>query len=337
MSSISTQICAPRARTARIAGAALAVAITGALLVPMSTASAQTAQGALVRCPDGAKPVPATDTKPAHCAPSRLTAAPAPTQDGPGTGDPGQGRDTPAQGAIVRCPDGAKPVPATARKPAHCAPSRLSAAPSPTQDGPGTGDPGQGRDTPAQAAIVRCPDGARAVPATDKKPAHCAPSRLTAAPSPTQDGPGTGDPGQGRDNTAQLVARDLALVESFRIGATAMEWGTSATLLSSAAAFKQAGACGFRYSYRTRNVGGVGTAATTNRIHRDAANGAVLATAALPGLAPSTYGTSSGHVLLKPGTWMLYAQVDATGQIAESNEANNLRRVRVTVTGSCAG
>jgi hypothetical protein len=41
-------------------------------------------------------------------------------------------------------------------------------------------------------------------------------------------------------------------------------------------------------------------------------------------------------VWLAPGTWMLYVHADATGTNAETDEANNLRRVRVTVTGSCA-
>jgi hypothetical protein len=134
-----------------------------------------------------------------------------------------------------------------------------------------------------------------------------------------------------------MLSRDLALVDVFRIGDQAMGWGTSGTLASAAAVSRADGACRFRFVYRTRNQGAIGTAATSNRIHRDAASGAVLATSPLPALAAGTTGTSSGHVTLKPGTSMLYVHVDAPNAVAESNEANNLRRVRVTVTGDCAG
>lgn len=154
----------------------------------------------------------------------------------------------------------------------------------------------------------------------------------------TEGGPGTGDPGQGRDPVGmQLGTRDLALAEPFRIGTESMAWGTTASLPASTAAFRQNGACGFRFAYPTRNAGTVPTPATINRLHRDTQAGPVMAVSPLPALAVGAQAVSSGHVLLKPGTWLLYARADATGQVTETNEANNLRRVRVTVTGSCAG
>lgn len=203
----------------------------------------------------------------------------------------------------------------------------------------------------ALVALLAGPTGSVAAQATqdDPKPCppgtiasgsgalRCAPADFTNPPRPAQDGPGTGDPGQGRDSTAQLVARDLALVETFRIGSAAMAWGTSASIAADSAAFKKNGMCGFRFLFRTRNAGGIPTPATSNRIHRDTATGAVLATRPLAALASGAVGVSDGHVLLKPGTWMLYAHADDPNAIAESNEANNLRRVKVTVTGACGG
>lgn len=145
-----------------------------------------------------------------------------------------------------------------------------------------------------------------------------------------------GGPGMGGGAAAFAAATpDLALTGSFRLGTVVIPWGTSATVSADDAAFNKLGLCSFRYLYRTRNQGTGGAAATSNRIMRDHQAGPVLATKALPALAPGAVAGSDGHVSLKPGTWMLYVHADAPLTVAESDEANNLRRIRVTVKGDC--
>ncbi|HUP43664.1 MAG TPA: CARDB domain-containing protein [Thermoanaerobaculia bacterium] len=70
-------------------------------------------------------------------------------------------------------------------------------------------------------------------------------------------------------------------------------------------------------------------------IRLDAPAGPELAKDALPGLAAGAQHTSSGHLWLKGGTWTLYVGVDNDFVVAESDEQNNLRHVRVRVNGRC--
>lgn len=178
---------------------------------------------------------------------------------------------------------------------------------------------------PAQAAAAQEP--AAGAQASQKLKADIPPKKGDRDP---------GGPGQGGGAAAFAAAiPDLALIGSFRLGSVVIPWGTSATVSADEAAFKKLGLCSFRYLYRTRNQGTAGAAATSNRIMRDHQAGAVLATKALPALAPGAVAGSDGHVSLKPGTWMLYVHADAPSTVAESDEANNLRRVRVTVKGDC--
>lgn len=181
-------------------------------------------------------------------------------------------------------------------------------APPQTDEDPGGG--GQGRQDPQQDEAVPLPD-----PPADEDP---------------------GGPGQGRQVLGLPGGQpDLALVNSFQLGNATIPWGTAATVAATDAAFIRRGRCGFRYKYVTRNQGAAGAAASNNRIHRDAPAGPVLASNARPALAPAADAVSDGHVLLAPGTWMLYVHADDPSAVAESDEKNNLRRVRVTVDGKC--
>jgi hypothetical protein len=161
-------------------------------------------------------------------------------------------------------------------------------------------------------------------------------TKLKAVIPPKKGDRDPGGPGMGGGVAAFAAAiPDLALIGSFRLATVVIPWGTSATVSADDAAFKKLGLCSFRYLYRTRNQGAGGAAATSNRIMRDHQAGPVLATKALPALAPGAVAGSDGHVSLKPGTWMLYVHADAPLTVGESDEANNLRRVRVTVKGDC--
>lgn len=163
---------------------------------------------------------------------------------------------------------------------------------------------------------------------------------VVAPPHPQND-PTRPDPDDGNQvfllpPPKPLPLRDLALAASgFRLGNQLIPWGTDAAIADADAVKREGGTCQFRYLYGTASLGPVASLATTNRVSRDAPAGPVLASAALPALAGGASANSSGHLKLKPGTWMLYAMADAAATNAESDEANNLRRVRVTVTGDC--
>lgn len=160
--------------------------------------------------------------------------------------------------------------------------------------------------------------------------------RLTA-PADPQPGPTRPDPDGGDAKVMHLVAlRDLALQPGFSLGGIQIAWGNTAVIPAAAASSKQRGKCSFRYVYATRNLGSAASVATDNRILFQTKDGAVLSSRPLAALAPNAAANSSGHVRLAPGTWMLYVHADATATNAEFDETNNLRRVKVTVTGSCA-
>ncbi|NZA25768.1 hypothetical protein H0E84_05175 [Luteimonas sp. SJ-92] len=144
-----------------------------------------------------------------------------------------------------------------------------------------------------------------------------------------------GGPGQGRQIMQARVLPDLSLVGAFTIGTGPVGWGTSTQLPASAAVRQQDGRCVFRYAYPTRNQGPGASAAAVNRIFLDAPDGPQLAEDPLPALAAGVASTVSGHILLAPGTWTLYVHADAAQQVMETDEQNNLRRVRVTVEGDC--
>lgn len=347
MSSTPTAIhTSPRIRAsefARGATPALLLAIAAALAFPSGTASAQSAPARASACPAGWAPVPAGVNPALRCLPRSLIAS-LPRQ---------RASASPPRG----CPSGWKPVSSTLNPVLRCLPDGAADAVAPRAADPSGCPAGWTAVPPGVNPLLRClPDNIAALASSSRagapsgcptgwKPVEegvnpvmrCLPGSIGTINPPQKGGPGTGDPGQGRDGQSQAVALDLALVEAFRVGPTLMEWGTGGEVPASSAAFRRHGTCGFRFLYRTGNEGAAGTQQTVNRIHRDTQTGAVLASGTLPTLEAGAVGTSDGHISLKPGTWMLYVHADAPNLVPEANEANNLRRVRVTVTGSCEG
>ena len=161
---------------------------------------------------------------------------------------------------------------------------------------------------------------------------------FTAPDDPVPNGPTRPDPDGG--DVVQLkavVMRDLVLQPGFTLSGVQIAWGSTTAIIPAATAVeKQNGKCLFRYVYGTRNHGPVASLPTENRIRFQTMDGAVLSSRPLPALGHHAVANSSGHVLLAPGTWMLYVHADATAVNAESDESNNLRRVKVTVKGSCS-
>lgn len=350
MSSTPTAIRpSPRIRASeftRGATPALLLAITAALAFPSGTASAQSAPAKASACPAGWAPVPAGVNPALRCLPRSLIAS-LPRQ---------RASASPPRG----CPSGWQPVSSALNPVLRCLPDGLPA------DAPRAADPsgcpaGWTLVPPGVNPLLRClpdniaalasksravaqsgcPTGWKPVEAGVNPVMRCLPGSVGIINPPQKGGPGTGDPGQGRDGPTQAVALDLdldlALVEAFRVGPTLMEWGTGGEVPASSAAFRRSGTCGFRFLYRTGNQGAAGTKQSVNRIRRDTEAGPVLASSKLPALEVGAVDTSDGHIYLNPGTWMLYVHADAPNLVPEANEANNLRHVRVTVTGSCEG
>lgn len=346
MSSTSTAFhTSPRTQASeflRGASPALLLALAAALACQSGTAAAQSAPARASQCPAGWAPVPAGVNPALRCLPQSLIAS--------------LPRQRTSASPPLGCPSGWKPVSSTLNPVLHCLPDRLAAADAPRAADPSGCPAGWTTVPPGVNPLLRClpnniaalasssqpvatagcPSGWKPVEAGFNPLMRCLPGSVGAIIPPQKGGPGTGDPGQGRDTQTQVVALDLALVDTFRIGPTLMEWGTSAEVPASSAAFRRRGSCGFRFLYRTDNQGGAGTQATVNRIHRDTQVGPVLASSPLSALEAGEVATSDGHISLKPGTWMLYVHADAPDLVAEADETNNLRRVRVTVTGSCA-
>ncbi len=327
-------------RLAAAPGAALAT-LAFALALASSAAPAQTRTAAPQRtapppgCPAGWKPVPQELNSALRCLPDNYTATLAPGTAAPPPGCPaGWQPVAPGVNPILRCqpsnlaaptrqgaapppgcPSGWKPAPHGLNPALRCLPDNLVLTPQPGSAAPPPG----------------CPTGWKPVPPGVNPVLGCLPGQVGLKPNPQADR----DPGGPIQMKAMMNRPDLALVGELQLGDQTIPWGTSATVSASSAAFRRVGRCGLRYLYRTRNEGGVASGASANRILRDAGDGAVLATKALPALAAGETGTSDGHVALPPGTWMLYVHADAPGNVVESDETNNLRRVRVTVEGSC--
>jgi hypothetical protein len=140
--------------------------------------------------------------------------------------------------------------------------------------------------------------------------------------------------GRPRRGTAQLVVADLLLLNGLQVGSKVIAWGEAATIPAAQASAKGR-RCELRYRYSTMNRGDAVAGPATNLIMLDSPTGAVLAQDALPGLAVAAHHTSSGVLLLAPGTWTLYVHADGKQDVAESDEQNNLRRVRVELQGNC--
>lgn len=323
---------------------AMALVAGLALVGVFASGTAQAAPPAPVQCPAGWVSAPAGVNPALRCLPQSLVAE-LPNKSAPPAKAPacpsGWQAVSPAvnpilhcQPQVVRpkpgapaaaktdsCPTGWTPVAATVNPLLRCLPEELAAfMPKPL----------------ASTRPPTCPTGWKAVMPGSHPLMRCLP--VTApAPEPMQGGPGTGDPGQGRDvQAAKAGAMDLALADNIRIGPVSVAWGGNVDLAASSASSRKDGACHFRVAYRTRNQGIAGTQATVNRIHRDAKTGPALSSQALAALAPGQIATTSGVIALKPGTWLLVVHADATGVVKEIDEANNLRQVRVKVTGNCS-
>jgi hypothetical protein len=173
-------------------------------------------------------------------------------------------------------------------------------------------------------------------PQAQPQPQPAAAGTLTAPvdPQPTRPDPDVGE-AQQRATWPPGLKIDLALVGSFSLGSAQIPWGNIVTIADTAALTRNNGRCVFAFRYPTGNKGGLASVATQNRIMLGTQAGPLLASSPLPALQPTQKHFSSGKLVLKPGESMIYVHADGAALNAESDEANNLRRVRVTVEGDC--
>lgn len=267
-----------------------------------------------------------------------------------------QGSGLPPRG----CPDGWKPVSASVHPALRCLPAHIAATPAPGRRAVGPqpiGCPEGWQSVPADVnPILRCLPSNEAVPmrtGTQDKPVardesiHASPNQggqaqtvdsFTADIDPKHGGHDHGGPGQRPNAQAQAFTApraDLAFAHGLRLGSQAIPWGQTARIPAAAAVSRGGGYCVFRYAYATRNQGAAPSGGTANCIHRDTEAGVLLDSTPLAALNVGNAVNTTGKLQLKPGTWMLYVRSDWPQSVTESDEANNLRRVRVVVKGDC--
>jgi hypothetical protein len=148
---------------------------------------------------------------------------------------------------------------------------------------------------------------------------------IVSKPDPQIERPGSSGPGQG----------ELEMERELQLAGISIPWGEDADVPVDRADGKRDGLCVFRYRYVIRNTDRAASLATSSRITLGARDGAMLHSTRLPPIASGGSAVSSGEIALAPGRWVLYVQTDAMGRMIERDEANNLRRVGVTVRGDC--
>lgn len=340
---------------ARGACGALGVAMLVLAAHPGDAFAQQRSASPDAQCPAGWKPVPPGVSAALRCLPGHIVVARAPGRSGPPLGCPAGWQPVPhGVNPVLRCQPGSIAV---------RGPARTAIPPQGCPTGWKTSPPGVNpllRCVPGDLVFTQrpgvaippagCPTGWRRVEPGVNPVLGCLPANVAqptqAVPKKRQDEAGRVGPGDdsapGRDPggpiqvlAAPMSPADLALVGSIQLADKNVPWGNDVAVSSDAAMFKRMGRCGFRYEYTTRNQGQKASTPTVNRVMRDAPDGDVLATKPLPALKQGEVGVSTGTLSLATGTWMLYAHADASLSVAESDEANNLRRVRVTVQGNC--
>jgi hypothetical protein len=125
---------------------------------------------------------------------------------------------------------------------------------------------------------------------------------------------------------------DLTSQHGIDVGGRFCPWGGTISLSAARAISKAGGACVFRYDYDAENLGTAPGGPFASRLHDGAA---LLAETKNLSLAAGATRHVGGHLRLKPGAHLVSVFLDEAQQVAESNETNNRRRVRVIVKGDC--
>lgn len=130
---------------------------------------------------------------------------------------------------------------------------------------------------------------------------------------------------------------DLTPGQGINIAGQYVPWGSNLELSTSAAVFKSQGRCFFNYIHMIRNAGVGHASPSVSALRSGHRFGPQLDASQVPALAPGGTHVVSGQVALPPGVWRLFAYADSNEQVTESDGTNNVRSIRVKVSGSCAG
>jgi hypothetical protein len=130
------------------------------------------------------------------------------------------------------------------------------------------------------------------------------------------------------------VSPDITSNPQLTIAGTTAKWGEAITIDSRSAERTNNGRCLFTVKFWAQNIGKNNTGEFIS----------VLGDIELPAkwgqqrwsnLSPGAYDSRSAVVDLKPGQNILVLTLDSTNKVAESNKANNVFRLPVTLRGAC--
>jgi len=169
----------------------------------------------------------------------------------------------------------------------------------------------------ALAAAVLMPGSARSVPPTQ--------GDLQSVPDVQIDRPGSSGPGQG----------ELEMEVEFEIGDLLAPLGGDHDVPPGRATGMRGDACVYPFVYAVRNTDRARSVPVSNQIRLGGLNGPVLHSARMPALEPRQRIEIRGELALEPGRHLLYLQTDASGRLRERDEADNVRRVALTIPEHC--
>jgi hypothetical protein len=132
---------------------------------------------------------------------------------------------------------------------------------------------------------------------------------------------------------ARAVQPDITSAAQVIIGSTAAQWGTSVGVDAQQAHSAAGGVCQVPIRHTARNIG-LAAAGQFSSIWKNSSVPGSWSRAWKP-IAAGSADTQTDLVSVKPGANVLSLTLDDTGQLQESNEANNQFRMMVTVSGSC--
>jgi hypothetical protein len=134
--------------------------------------------------------------------------------------------------------------------------------------------------------------------------------------------------------TTGVAAADVTSKHGITIGQTFAPWGTLVTVPVSQASKMERGKCAFRLSYDMINQSQVAAVLFKNTLSAGPSIVSTNDSLVLHGLQGKQVNTLAW---LSPGTYDLILRLDAGNSVPESNENNNVMRVRLTLDGKCQG
>lgn len=130
---------------------------------------------------------------------------------------------------------------------------------------------------------------------------------------------------------------DLKPGPGLNLSGQSAPWGGSILVSSASASFQAQGRCYFNYSHLIRNAGSGPAFPSISALRIGQPFGLHLDESPVPALAAGAAHAVGGQIALPVGVWRVFAIADAKEQVVESNAQNNVRSLRVQVTGSCSG